>query len=834
MGSPKEPQRLQLSTPDGASENTALRSPISSRIWQAEDPTLNSGEDRCMRNFCVSVQGDHEFPEGGFSFDTDNVLGTHRDFSLDIEGKEDQALLRQDDSSQSDYKESEILLQSSTITSLPGIIETADKEVCKLENIIDCKGESINIPSMVQVSTVMVSSTQNLEGVASQDISLLSSITEGVKESNKVANGELGGKTCISDPALSNLQTSAQEKQYRSIAISPIVPPEGQSSFSFSSWASEISSAKRTDEKDMGKNKDLPKNISFELTPPDGDIETKRYISVAVSPIVLPGDSSSSFTFQAECDTQPQGDTQISATNLKTDAGDTNNLQKKCSPEMLHHSAGVETKVEYKSVAVSPIIPPEGSSFTFQPLRTVAGNTPGDHLGPKTCSIELTAPSQDVGTQAKAECVSVAVSPIIPPDGSSSFTFQSEHQRGAKITEDQARCTNTAHNENVCTQADTSKTFVSVAISPIVLPSHSSSFTFLSEKAAISSGADHSTHREIQNTDTLPKTCSFEITPPEEETESGATSKIEYRSIAVSPIIPPHDVSFTFQHKNDSLTSKDIQSKNDLCCADEPSKTHSLTISPFNQKDNTQAGNKAECVSVAVSPFVFSEPSSLFTFQAEQIQQGQAQKQDSSRPPETLMGAKPQCHSVGVQVDCIVQCASIAISPMPMDGAGSFLFHTDGVNQASSMCSHSVEKPEMKDAEMQVSIPVETRSIATDPMTPREKSPRPSQPEIQVKETKPSHPEPVREVSWDEKGMTWEVYGASMEVEVLGMAIQKHLEKQIEEHGKREKVMTPQNTRGSSIKATTGKAEPKRQPGAFSNFLRRRPRCCSRARPAVD
>ncbi|KAF3838115.1 hypothetical protein F7725_009883 [Dissostichus mawsoni] len=39
--------------------------------------------------------------------------------------------------------------------------------------------------------------------------------------------------------------------------------------------------------------------------------------------------------------------------------------------------------------------------------------------------------------------------------------------------------------------------------------------------------------------------------------------------------------------------------------------------------------------------------------------------------------------------------------------------------------------------------------------------------------------EPVQEVSWDEKGMTWEVYGAVVEVAVLGSAIQKHLEKQV-------------------------------------------------------
>ncbi|XP_041939637.1 uncharacterized protein LOC121700615 [Alosa sapidissima] len=38
---------------------------------------------------------------------------------------------------------------------------------------------------------------------------------------------------------------------------------------------------------------------------------------------------------------------------------------------------------------------------------------------------------------------------------------------------------------------------------------------------------------------------------------------------------------------------------------------------------------------------------------------------------------------------------------------------------------------------------------------------------------------PIREVEWDEEGMTWEVYGAAVDPEELGQAIQRHLELQI-------------------------------------------------------
>lgn len=43
------------------------------------------------------------------------------------------------------------------------------------------------------------------------------------------------------------------------------------------------------------------------------------------------------------------------------------------------------------------------------------------------------------------------------------------------------------------------------------------------------------------------------------------------------------------------------------------------------------------------------------------------------------------------------------------------------------------------------------------------------------------HKTPVKEVEWDAEGMTWEVYGAAVDPEELGLAIQKHLELQIKE-----------------------------------------------------
>ncbi|NXH14363.1 GRIN1 protein, partial [Bucco capensis] len=188
---------------------------------------------------------------------------------------------------------------------------------------------------------------------------------------------------------------------------------------------------------------------------------------------------------------------------------------------------------------------------------------------------------------------------------------------------------------------------------------------------------------------------------------------------------------------------------------------------------------------------------------------------------------------MGTQVDSRASLVSVALSPMsPLGGAAAFTFPK---RESGSTAPQHLE-PSKKDAEMQVSMPVETRSVATGPMTPVAKSPQASYPEVHVKGTVAEEaPEPIREVSWDEKGMTWEVYGASMEVEVLGMAIQKHLEKQIEEHG-RQVVVTPQSTRTGSVKGAPNKGEAKRQPSVFRALLQnvRRPRCCSRAGPAME
>ncbi|KAG7267728.1 hypothetical protein CRUP_031618 [Coryphaenoides rupestris] len=100
----------------------------------------------------------------------------------------------------------------------------------------------------------------------------------------------------------------------------------------------------------------------------------------------------------------------------------------------------------------------------------------------------------------------------------------------------------------------------------------------------------------------------------------------------------------------------------------------------------------------------------------------------------------------------------------------------------------------------------------------------------------------VHEVVWDEQGMTWEVYGAGVDPESLGFAIQSHLQCKIKEQER--KLVSKTSQRKSITAAPTvaaadsprrgGRKKQRRRQNIFRSMLRnvRRPQCCSRPSPA--
>ncbi|NXC95262.1 GRIN3 protein, partial [Certhia familiaris] len=100
---------------------------------------------------------------------------------------------------------------------------------------------------------------------------------------------------------------------------------------------------------------------------------------------------------------------------------------------------------------------------------------------------------------------------------------------------------------------------------------------------------------------------------------------------------------------------------------------------------------------------------------------------------------------------------------------------------------------------------------------------------VQVKQSK--H---VRDVVWDEQGMTWEVYGASLDPESLGIAIQNHLQRQIREHEKLIRAQNSQTRKSISSDTSSNKKLKGRQHNMFQSMLQnfRRPNCCIRPAPS--
>ncbi|KAF1384470.1 hypothetical protein PFLUV_G00120570 [Perca fluviatilis] len=263
---------------------------------------------------------------------------------------------------------------------------------------------------------------------------------------------------------------------------------------------------------------------------------------------------------------------------------------------------------------------------------------------------------------------------------------------------------------------------------------------------------------------------------------------------------------------------------------------------------------------------------------------------DATKPPVPESPAPFGCHNIRTQVSLeVVQCQSAATSPMtPPEGDQAFYFPSSlGMGGGGG----GGVGTETKDAELQVGQQVEFRSVATAPMTPRtptvtffpeirkdasteekivEEEEEDTQAQVaedkeeekvsgekKEEDTKeaPDCEEPVQEVSWDEKGMTWEVYGAVVEVAVLGSAIQKHLEKQVKKQkpsmppppplNPSAMPLTPECIQGGGSGFGSGKGRAGERGGRDGEVSRRRrnpfrqlmenmqqPHCCSRAHTA--
>lgn len=102
------------------------------------------------------------------------------------------------------------------------------------------------------------------------------------------------------------------------------------------------------------------------------------------------------------------------------------------------------------------------------------------------------------------------------------------------------------------------------------------------------------------------------------------------------------------------------------------------------------------------------------------------------------------------------------------------------MTSASDLAADLVSPLSAQDAGVQVAPMAVCKAVATSPPLEAPVALHPF-PEVTLGSSPEEAPSPVRDVRWDAEGMTWEVYGAAVDPEVLGVAIQKHLEMQLEQ-----------------------------------------------------
>ncbi|XP_065602871.1 G protein-regulated inducer of neurite outgrowth 2 [Cyrtonyx montezumae] len=140
---------------------------------------------------------------------------------------------------------------------------------------------------------------------------------------------------------------------------------------------------------------------------------------------------------------------------------------------------------------------------------------------------------------------------------------------------------------------------------------------------------------------------------------------------------------------------------------------------------------------------------------------------------------------------------------------------------------------ERRDAEVQTLPTMECKSVATSPAAAAEGHSHVF-PEVNLEQDLEAPKSPVREVRWDDEGMTWEVYGASVDPEVLGLAIQKHLEIQIEQFQTEPVEQAGKSNEDPLNKEPLSDKMGKKRPFRTMMHSLRYPSCCARSSTAVE
>lgn len=488
---------------------------------------------------------------------------------------------------------------------------------------------------------------------------------------------------------------------------------------------------------------------------------------------------------------------------------------------------------------------------------------------------------QHMRTQVSLEvvqCHSAATSPMTPPEGGQSFFFPSTFAKCEGVAAD---------TKDAELQVGQQVEFCSVATSPMTPKTPSTTaFPMLVGKETTKKGMRKEQNRSLEQE-------SFAATKGQVETESGgsSTSCLALGSVHSSESCEDGNQQCKQQRMgsmDQDITILVTQHGNN---EEEDENKEESHFPPVDQEMvKIEEYEEEKCEDRKEAPEKSNQKQS-----EEQNDCSKAEKSELTENTGTgekatdISGTKPPespapfgCHNIRTQVSLeVVQCQSVATSPMtPPEGDQAFYF-------PSSFGKCGSDGAGTKDAEMQVTQQVEYRSVATAPMTPRTpiattfpeikkaasieekileekeeeeenkkeqltecREKKCEEGEVKKEEDKTNinsqeedeekSEEPVQEVSWDEKGMTWEVYGAVVEVAVLGSAIQKHLEKQVLKQKQQSSVAPPEPSEEGQAGSGKGRARKKEEEDGKGSRRRRnpfrglmenvqQPHCCTRA-----
>ncbi|XP_077206694.1 G protein-regulated inducer of neurite outgrowth 2 isoform X2 [Paroedura picta] len=187
---------------------------------------------------------------------------------------------------------------------------------------------------------------------------------------------------------------------------------------------------------------------------------------------------------------------------------------------------------------------------------------------------------------------------------------------------------------------------------------------------------------------------------------------------------------------------------------------------------------------------------------------------------DMIHGSQPplQCKDAGVQTLPTKECKSVATSPSIVVEEHPHVYPE--------------EHPQVYPEEHPRVYPEEHHPEEHPHVYPEEHHPEEHPhvyPEVSLEPEAEGEKSPVREVRWDDEGMTWEVYGAEVDPEELGLAIQKHLEVQIEQL----QLESMTASRKSTDEVMPDKDE-KRMSFRTMMYCLRNPSCCASSNTVVE